>query len=258
MDPDVLSYYERGEEQSRLTSTPEFRLEFLRTQAILRAALPIPSARVLDVGGGAGVHARWLVDDGYDVLLLDPVPLHVEQARAAGLVAELGDARELPAPDASAEVVLMLGPLYHLPERADRLRALAEARRVLRPDGLLAAAAISRFASTLDGLRIGALVDSEFRANVDHALATGVHRNPQRVPSWFTTAYFHRPDDLRAEVAEAGFADVRLVAVEGPAWLLGDLAGWLEDPALLLDHLARLESEPSLLGASAHLIALAR
>jgi SAM-dependent methyltransferase len=259
MDPDVVAYYERGDEQARLTSTPDFRLELLRTQAILRSALPAAPARVLDVGGAAGVHARWLAGDGHDVLVIDPVPLHVEQARAAGLRAEIGDARELPAPDGTADAVLMLGPLYHLPERADRLRALAEARRTLRPGGLLAAAAISRFASTLDGLRSGSLADPAFRANVERALRTGVHRNPRRDPRWFTTAYFHRPEDLRAEVREAGFDPVRLVAVEGAAWLLGDLGTWLDDDArraLLLDHLARLESEPSLLGASAHLLAL--
>lgn len=260
MDPDVLAFYAQGLEQGRLVGTPEFRLELLRTQAILRAALPPAPARVLDVGGGPGAHARWLSDDGYDVRLIDPVPLHVDQARAAGLSADLGDARSLDAPDASADVVLELGPLYHLPERRDRLRALAEARRVLRPGGLLAAAAISRFASTLDGMRTGWLADPAFRANVAHALEIGVHRNPDRVPEWFTTAAFQRPDELRAEMEAAGFAELQVVGVEGPAWLLGDLGEWLDDPerrALLLDHLARIEAEPSLLGASAHLLALA-
>jgi SAM-dependent methyltransferase len=259
MDPDIRAHYDEGEEHARLTVPPEGRLELLRTQAILRAALPRAPARVLDVGGGAGIHARWLADDGYDVLLLDPVPLHVEQARAAGLAAELGDARELPAADASFDSVLLLGPLYHLPDRADRLRTLTEARRAVRPGGLVAAAAISRFASTLDGLRMGALADPAFRANVAHAYATGVHRNPERVPGWFTTAYLHRADDLRAEVAEAGFEDPRVVGVEGPAWLLGDLAAWLDDAerrSILLEHLEGLESEPTLLGASAHLLAL--
>jgi SAM-dependent methyltransferase len=88
---------------------------------------------VLDVGGGTGVHAEWLAAEGYDVELVDPVPLHVEEAaKLPGVIARQGDARALPVPDGQADAVLLLGPLYHLPERADRLRALSEARRAAR------------------------------------------------------------------------------------------------------------------------------
>ncbi|MGV9307051.1 class I SAM-dependent methyltransferase [Nonomuraea sp. NPDC003727] len=76
---------------------------------MLRRLLRPAPARVLDVGGGTGVHAEWLVSDGYEVELLDPVPLHVERAaELAGVTARLGDARELPVPDASADAVLLL------------------------------------------------------------------------------------------------------------------------------------------------------
>jgi SAM-dependent methyltransferase len=78
--------------------------------------------------------------------------------------AEVGDARALRLADASADAVLLLGPLYHLPERAGRLKALAEARRVRRPGAMVLAAAISRLASTLDGLRGGYLADPSFSA----------------------------------------------------------------------------------------------
>jgi 2-polyprenyl-3-methyl-5-hydroxy-6-metoxy-1,4-benzoquinol methylase len=91
VEPEILAYYDRGAEQARLTGAPSGRLELVRTQVLLERLLP---AAVADIGGGAGAHALSLAGRGYDVHLLDPVPLHVEQARAAGLEhASGGDAR---------------------------------------------------------------------------------------------------------------------------------------------------------------------
>ncbi len=106
--------------QERLTSGG-LTLEFLRTQILLRRYLPAPPAQVLDVGGGSGVYASWLAGLGYQVHLVDPVPLHREQAaRLGGFAVSAGDARDLAQADASADAVLLLGPLYHLTSRADR------------------------------------------------------------------------------------------------------------------------------------------
>ena len=122
MDPDILDYYNRGHEHVRLTSIGP--LEFLRTQELLHRYLPDPPARVVDVGGGAGIHAVPLIEEGFDVTLIDPVPLHVDQARAAGVAkATVGDARRLPLDDAAVDAALLLGPLYHLTEAEDRRRA---------------------------------------------------------------------------------------------------------------------------------------
>jgi ubiquinone/menaquinone biosynthesis C-methylase UbiE len=89
-----------------------------------------------------------------------------------------GDARQLDFPAGSADAALLLGPLYHLVERPDRLQALLEARRVLRPRGVLFAASISRFASLIDGLSRGFFQDAEFRKIVEADLTYGLHRNP--------------------------------------------------------------------------------
>ncbi len=265
---EIQGYYALGLEQGRLDAD-YFPLERARTQElILRHLAPAPLV-VLDVGGAAGAYSFWLADAGHEVHLVDPVPLHVEQARATSkgrasgrlASAQVADARALPFGDASADAVLMLGPLYHLTEREDRLRALGEALRVLRPGGLVVAAAISRFASLVDGLRGPLFDDAVFAPIVERDLADGQHRNETGNARYFTTAFFHHPAELAEEVAGSGLALVDLFAVEGPAATMPDFARRWADPASrerLLSLLRAVETEPTLLGASPHLLAVAR
>jgi hypothetical protein len=158
-------------------------------------------------------------------------------------------------------VVLVLGPLYHLVERADRLAALDEARRVVKPAGLVAVAAISRFASLIDGLVREFMFEPEFRRVVRRDLADGHHANPDNRPHWFTTAFFHHPDELHEEITAAGLEVAELVGVEGIAgWLPHLDARWRRDAdrKTILEATRLIEAEPSLLGLSAHLLAIAR
>ena len=265
---EVGAFYDLGQERDRLAAGQGL-LEFARTQRLLQRFLPPAPAVVADVGGGPGRYAVWLAGLGYRVHLVDPVRLHLEQAvemvpglRGVALAgADLGDARKLPLPDESADAVLLLGPLYHLIERGDRLKALAQAGRVCRRDGVIVVAAISRFASTLDGLKEGYLDDPVFRAIAAEDRKTGRHLNPSGHPAYFTTAYFHRPEELAGEFAAAGLIHEATLAVEGPGWLLPDIQARLEDEArreILFAALEAMEAEPAVLGVSAHLLSVAR
>lgn len=175
--------------------------------------------------------------------------------------AVVGDARNLEEPDGSVDAVLLLGPLYHLTEAADRQRTLGEAVRVLRVGGVLFAAAISRFASLLDGYARGFIKDAAFAQIVERDLREGQHRNPTGDPRYFTTAYFHRPEELRQEIEASGLLPEAVLAVEGPCWSLPDLEEiWEEGErrSQLLRYLRRIEAEETLLGASAHMLGVAR
>jgi SAM-dependent methyltransferase len=259
--PEVMDYYQRGGERVRL-SAGTGRLEFLRTWDVLTRVLPAAPAEVLDVGGATGVYAGPLAESGYRVYVVDPVPEQVTEAAARpGVTATVGDARALPAADRSADAVLLLGPLYHLLDRTERIIAWREAARVVRPGGVVVAATICRFASTLDGFVRGFYTDPQFRPLVERALASGVHRNAYSDRRWFTSAFFHRPDEAVGEAAEAGLAPARVVPAEGPLWMLGPrLDEILADESmtgLMLEMLRRLEDEPSLLGASSHQLTIA-
>jgi len=257
-------YYERGVEADRLGGGMESGpLEFERTKELIGRFLPERSLDILDVGGGPGAYAAWLAELGHRVHLVDPIPLHVQQATAAHdrVTAETGDARHLSRDDGSADVVLLLGPLYHLTERQQRLEALAEARRVLRSGGLFFAAAISRFAALLDLLvNWDRLHEPEVFELVERSVRSGIFSGPGE-GGLFTTAYFHLPSELAEETTEAGFTGVELFQIEGPGFLVRDLAERWTDPArrnTLVQAARLIEQEPEILAMSSHLLAVAR
>jgi ubiquinone/menaquinone biosynthesis C-methylase UbiE len=221
---EIIRHYTEADEASRLC-TGWFRLEQARTRELILRHLPPVPARVIDVGGGAGAYACWLASLGYEVHLIDPVPRHVDQARAASEAqpqhplasATLGDARKVEQADQSADALLMLGPLYHLTERSDRLLALREARRVTRTGAPIFVAAISRFSALLDSLSGGFFDQPEFAAILDRGLAEGQHRNPTDKLLYFTDAVFHRPDELLPRSRKADLSWLTYSPSKGPA-----------------------------------------
>jgi ubiquinone/menaquinone biosynthesis C-methylase UbiE len=264
----VSEYYEKFAEAERLQKGLG-RLEFDRTRDILSRFLPRPLGTVLDVGGGMGPYSVWLAGLGYRVHLVEPSPNLIAKARelaasrsgAPLFQCHQGDARSLDFPDNFADAALLLGPLYHLTGRKERFRALSEARRVLKRGGTLFCAAISRFASAIDGLARGFIDEPLFFEIVEQDLASGQHRNPTDNLEYFTDAFFHRPSDLKIEVEGGGFVSCQVLPVEGLGVFLGDPDTiWAHEDLRLrvLEIIGRTERDESILGVSPHLLAVAR
>lgn len=260
--PTVQEFYDLFDEDTRL-NTAAGQFEFARTLDILLRHLPAAPARIYDVGGATGRYSEILAAHGYEMHLLDPVPGHVEQAgRRAGITSVTeGDARRLPWAGNRADALLLMGPLYHLTDGADRQAALLEARRVLKRGGVLVASAIGRYTAFLDGLNRGFIDDPRFQRVILRSIDSGMHDNDTGDPAYFTSAHYHLPQELRQELQWGGFADATVFAVEGPVYIAPDLEERWRDAqrrAFLMDALRRLEREEALLGASQHLLAVAR
>jgi ubiquinone/menaquinone biosynthesis C-methylase UbiE len=264
-DPDIDRYYSaEWDEDARLRSGLR-EIELVRTRELIGRHLRDGENRVLDVGGGTGVHAEWLLNDGHTVVLVDPVQRHVAQASDQlghhdRFVCLSGDARRLDFGDDVFDAVLLLGPLYHLIDADDRSDAWSEARRVAKPGGVVCAAAITRFASLFAGLEEDEAYVEEFRTIIEQDLATGQHRNPPG-SDYFTTAYFHHPDDLASEAVAAGLVDVEVYAVEGPVGAMPQLERHWNSVSrrnVILDLVRFVEQEPTLIGIGPHILAFGR
>lgn len=257
-------YTDRHDEASRLTSTVKGRLELQRVRDLLARYLPPAPAKVADIGGGPGVHAAWLIDRGYEVELLDPVQLHVDQARALGVPAVLGDARQLPWDNESTDAVFMAGPMYHLTDAADRRLALREAARVLRPGGVIAVIAINRAANLIGSTLANRL--HQRREIVEDILETGFSTRNERMAE---TGY-HTVTQLRTEMSQV-LSTVTVHGLTGPGgWLTVVLDAHFGDSplpdsfahpdpletALLCSRLA--DRQPELVHASSLLFAVGK
>src|ERR1700759_3960849 len=163
-------------------------LELERNKELISRFLPAKPGTILDIGGGPGIYSEWLAGLGHKVHLVDPVEKHIQQAKkragkaARKFEASAGEARKLQFQDGFANVVIEHGPLYHLQNRNDRIKALAEAYRVLKPGGVMLGFAINQAVSTLTGLLNGMIHDGQFYAMCLEELRSGCHNPPAQWP----------------------------------------------------------------------------
>jgi S-adenosylmethionine-dependent methyltransferase len=236
------------------------RTEFAVTLRALAEYLPPASAKILDIGGGPGRYAIELTRQGYEVSLLDlsqnNLALAGQKAVSAGVkIAQTvhGNALDLSAfATESFDAVLMFGPLYHLLQVPERLQAVREARRVLRSNGRLLVAFVTRFAPFRDA---AANYPDWFTNNTAYAeqiLRTGVHDLGQG----FVNAYFAHPTEICPFMESAGVQTLNLIGCEGVVSAIEEKINQLTDEEfeLWVDLNYRLGQEPSLYGAAEHLL----
>jgi 2-polyprenyl-3-methyl-5-hydroxy-6-metoxy-1,4-benzoquinol methylase len=235
--------------------------------------LPKPPASILDIGGGPGRYSVALAQQGYTVTLFDLSQSNLAFARmkaqeagvtlagyVRGSAVDLSTCASECASESGSEcfdVVLLMGPLYHLLTETERHVALREARRVLKTGGIIAAAFITRYAPIRDAAKRNPAWAVNCESQLGALLETGVLVNT----TGFTDAYFAHPVEVRPLLESHGFETLDLIATEGVvAWIEEALNGTSDDAVweawVRLNY--RLGKDPSVHGAAAHLLYVGR
>lgn len=266
INTEIENFYTETSEEDRLMLGLG-PLEFERNKDLIQRYLPSSKGTVIDVGGGPGIYAEWLAGFGHIVHLVDPVPKHIKQAtkRADKLKktyqSHLGEARKLDFQDGFADIVILHGPLYHLQQRDERIDAITEAKRVLKPNGIVLGFAINYTASTIVGLLNGLVHDDGIFKMCKEELTTGVHNPPKNIPGLLPSAYYHKPSELRNEFEETGLTYLETYAVEGSIWLDKNYFESRADPKKkdrVLELLKMTENNKDLLALSPHMMIAGR
>ena len=249
----TVATYEIFDEDSRLNRSQAARVEFITTSRAIQDAL-FPGARILDIGAGAGEYSLYFARQGYDVTAIELSPANIA-AFQKKLSPEYpirllqGNALDLSAfADESFDVVLLMGPLYHLSSPADRDRAIAEAKRVCIKEGVIFFALISNDMVILTELSYRPQFFSEH--SYDHESF-----KVEDFPFVFFTL-----DQMREMLTRNGVMIRREIAADGVSELLEDAINALspEDYAQYVRYHLYCSEKPEMLGRSNHLLFVGR
>ncbi len=259
----VVENYENYKEENRLTTNNARKIEFVTTARIIDECVK-SGMSVLDCAAGTGVYAFYLADKGMEVTATDITPRHVQimeeilEGKPYHMETAVMDATDMSRfPDESFDVVLNMGPFYHLISEEQREKCLLESLRVLKKGGLLFTAYIPRFYVC----QLLAMTDTKYLDNafLENMLNTGVMRHDDEKCFWTDTYYatkeemeeLYRTKNLEIvdHFAQDGLAPFMAKTVD--AWSEAEFDVWCQ-------YHYKVCRQASLLGQSNHVMIVGR
>ncbi|MBR2951183.1 MAG: class I SAM-dependent methyltransferase [Lachnospiraceae bacterium] len=276
IDATVLAGYNAGIERKRLRAGIGL-IEFERTKEILIDSLPTPPTVIYDIGGAYGEYSWWLSSLGYEVHLFDLSETNIKMSEELAdeypgvclKSAMVCDARTIPRPEKSADVILLMGPLYSITEYEERIFAIKESYRLLKDGGILFSAALTPYSVLIprivtyheDDTKKGMELDNPaVMSIIERALIDGCYINPEKkIANGLGSSHLHTAKALREELMDGGFTTTTVHGVMGGAWLAPNLNELLENEEtrnVLMKTVRMLDTHEEIIGLSGHLLAV--
>ncbi|WMJ87422.1 class I SAM-dependent methyltransferase [Anaerocolumna sp. MB42-C2] len=259
----VVETYENYREEDRLTTNNARKIEFITTKKIFDEVFK-NEMKILDCAAGTGEYAFYLSEKGHEVTATDLTPRHIEimnqklKEKKHKINTAVLDATDMSVfGDESFDIVLNMGPFYHLITESKRLKCISESLRVLKKGGLLVTAYIPRYSV----FQYVALSDKKYLDMnlADQLIDTGVLRHDDANCFW-TDTYYSNPDEMETLYQEHNLEIIEHFAQDGITPFLKEKVDALNPTEFEMwcDYHYRICREKSILGASNHVIIIGR
>lgn len=247
---EIENYYGKFCEDKRLLSR-HGQVEYRTAMKYIHTYLK-PNDRILDIGAGTGRYSVALSNEGYEVDAIELVKynLGVLKAKKSKVKAYQGSALDLSRyADNTFDVTLLFGPMYHLFEYKDKLKALQEAKRVTKLNGIiLVAYVMNEYSVLVHGFRDGHIKEAIQAKKIDEAFQT--HTQIDDLYSYI------RLDTINKLNQDANLKRMQIIAADGPSDYMRPILNKMDEETFELFikyHLATCERQ-ELIGASSHTI----
>ena len=248
----LIEYYNKFNEDKRFNSR-HGKIEYITSLKFIYKYLnKMENPKILDIGAGTGKYSIKLADDGYDVTALELVKhnLRVIEKNSAKVKTYLGNAIDLSVfNDNSFDLVLLFGPMYHLISDNDKIKALNEAKRVVKKDGIIMVAYImNEYAILTYGFK-----ENNIKKSIDNKL---VDSNFHIIPKEKDLYSYVRLKDINRYNKIANLKRIKILTPDGPANYIRPILNKMDDETFDLFikyHLKTCENK-ELLGAAAHIL----
>lgn len=253
----IVEYYENYKEENRLSTNNARKIEFITTTHMIDSIIEKNSI-VLDCAAGTGIYAFYLADKGHKVTATDITPRHIEYIRKQlkdklyDMDTDVLDACDMSCfHDESFDVVLNMGPFYHLTDKQKRLKCLKESIRVLKQGGILITAYIPR-------LYLNQMITMSDRQYLDKKLLSQIrdvgilkHDNPK---CFWTDTYYSSYDEMEELYQNYSIETLVHFAQDGVLPMMGEKVDKWSDEEFKIwkDYHLSVCKEKSIIGMSNH------